>query len=100
MTKETTVSGVVREFRYANPHSYIFLDVGGESWTLEAEAMNLLRRAGWSKETLRAGDRISCTGARAKDPGLHAMKCFTVTFPDGRKLAATPLGPPAPAGSR
>jgi hypothetical protein len=96
MTRETTVRGVVKEFRYVNPHSYIMLEVEGEVWTLEAEAMNLLRRAGWTKDTLKPGDRISCTGARAKDPKLLAMKCFTVTFPGGRKLAATPLASTQP----
>jgi len=94
MTHETTVSGVVKEFRFVNPHSYIILEVAGERWTLEAEALNLLRRNGWTKDTLKPGDEISCTGARARDPKLLAMKCFTVTLPDGRKLKATPTGPP------
>lgn len=96
MTKEVTVRGTVAEFRWANPHSYIDLDVDGARWTIEAEALNLLRRHGWTKETLKPGDAISCLGARAKDPQVLAMKCFWVTLPDGRKLAATPLGPPIP----
>jgi len=96
MTRETTVSGVVKEFRFVNPHSYIILEVAGEPWTLEAEALNLLRRNGWTKDSLKPGDRISCSGARARDPELHAMKCFTVVFPDGRKLIATPTGPSQP----
>ena len=91
MTREVTVSGVVKEFRFVNPHSYIILEVSGEPWTLEAEALNLLRRNGWTKDSLKPGDHISCTGARARDPELHAMKCFTVEFPDGRKLKATPI---------
>jgi hypothetical protein len=96
MTKSTTVSGVVTEFRWANPHSYILMDVGDEHWVIEAEALNLLRRNGWTKDTLQAGDRITCSGARAKDPSVFAMKCFTVVLPDGRKLAATPTSVSAP----
>ena len=92
MTKSTTIHGVVTEFRWTNPHSYIYLQSDGHQWTLEAEALNLLRRNGWTKESLKPGDEISCTGARAKDAGVYAMKCFTVEFPDGRKLQATPLG--------
>ena len=93
LTREVTVSGVVKEFRFVNPHSYILLDVAGERWTLEAEALNLLRRYTWTKDSLKPGDQISCTGARARDPKLYAMKCFTVEFPDGRKLIATPVKP-------
>ena len=92
MTKETTIHGVVTEFRWMNPHSYIYLQSDGHKWTLEAEALNVLQRNGWTKDSLKAGDQISCTGARAKDPEVYAMKCFTVQFPDGRKLVATPLG--------
>lgn len=92
MTQSTTIYGTVTEFRWMNPHSYIYLQVDDRKWTLEAEALNLLRRNGWSKDTVKPGDEISCTGARAKDAGVFAMKCFTVVFPDGRKLAATPVG--------
>jgi hypothetical protein len=96
MQHETTVHGVVQEFRFINPHSYIILEVDGERWTLEAEALNLLRRNGWTKDSLKKGDAISCTGARARDLKLLAMKCFKVEFPDGRKLIATPTAPWSP----
>lgn len=101
MTRPFTISGVVAKFFWANPHSYIDLDVNGEQWRLEVEAVNLLRRYGWTKDTLKAGDKISCTGARAKDPAVFAQKCFTVEFPDGRKMMATPIGePPEPSAPR
>jgi len=101
MTRDFTVSGVVTKFLWANPHSYIDLDVNGEPWRLEIEAVNLLRRYGWTKDSLKAGDKISCMGARAKDPATLAQKCFTVEFPDGRKLTATPVGtPPEPSAPR
>ena len=98
MIRPFTVSGVVTKFLWANPHSYVDLNVDGQNWRLEMEAVNLLRRYGWTKDSLKTGDRISCSGARAKDPATLALKCFTVEFPDGRKLQATPIGePPAPS---
>ncbi|MBZ5673120.1 MAG: hypothetical protein LAP61_02645 [Acidobacteriia bacterium] len=105
MTRPFTVSGTVTKFFWANPHSYIELDSatdnGVEHWRLEIEAVNLLRRYGWTKDSLKAGEKISCTGARAKDPAVFAQKCFTVEFPDGRKLTATPIGePPEPSAPR
>jgi len=101
MTRSSTVSGVVTEFYWTNPHSYIELDADGNHWRLEVEALNLLRRYGWTKDSLKTGDKISCTGAPAKDPAAFTQKCFTVEFPDGRKLTATPAGePPVPSAPR
>jgi hypothetical protein len=105
MTRPSTVAGTVTKFFWANPHSYIELDSptdnGVEHWRLEIETVNLLRRYGWTKDSLKAGDKISCMGARAKDPAVFAQKCFTVEFPDGRKLMATPIGePPEPSAPR
>jgi len=99
MTRDVTVSGTVRKFYWANPHSYIELqDADGHEWRLEIEAVNLLRRYGWTKDSLKTGDKISCIGARAKDPAVFAQKCFRVELPDGRKLVATPAGdPPEPS---
>lgn len=102
MTRGVTITGTVTEFRWANPHSYILMTAPDEDgvtrdWVVEIEALNLLRRNGWSKDTLKAGDEISCHGARAKRHDLYAMKCFTVIFPDGRTMVATPSGvPPGP----
>jgi len=94
MTRDFTISGTVTKFLWANPHSYIDLDSDGQHWRLEIEAVNLLRRYGWTKDSLKTGDKISCIGARAKDPATLALKCFAVEFPDGRKLTATPIGDP------
>jgi hypothetical protein len=99
MKHEFTLRGTVTEFRWMNPHSEIFVDAADDEgvihrWELEAESLNLLRRNGWSKTSLKAGDQISCLGARAKDPASYSMKCFVVTFADGRKLVATPTSVP------
>lgn len=97
MTHAGDVHGKVVEFRWQNPHSYIDLDVDGKLWLLEAESLNLLQRNGWKKNTLKPGDEITCTGGRAKDTNIRAMKCFTITFPDGRTMKATPLSVPTKA---
>lgn len=101
MNHDSRVSGSVFQFVWTNPHSYIYLDVtdaaGTHRWKLEAESLNLLRRNGWTKDSLKQGDEISCLGARAKNPEVYSMKCFVVTFPDGRKLIATPTGVPTAA---
>jgi hypothetical protein len=91
MTRAHTVSGEVTRFLWANPHSYIELEANGQPWRLEIEAVNLLRRYGWTKDSLKPA--INQLHRRARqDPAVFAQKCFTVEFPDGRKLTATPLG--------
>lgn len=92
MTREATVSGVVTKFYWANPHSYIYIEVDApgevQHWAIEIESPNLLRHQGWTKETLKPGDKIICKGARAKDPSNFSMKCFEVEFPDGHTMKA------------
>ena len=92
MTREATINGVVTKFYWANPHAYIYLEVdatdGVQHWAIEIESPNLLRNQGWTKETLKSGDKVICKGARARDPQTYSMKCFQVELSDGRKLQA------------
>ena len=56
------LEGEVEEFRWSNPHSWIFLTVreGDESrvWEIELGPINMLSRQGWTRTSLTAGDRI------------------------------------------
>ncbi len=63
-----TLKGTVTEFHWANPHCQVFVDVKDNSgkvvnWAIETLAPAVLKRAGWSKETLQTGDQISITFA-------------------------------------
>ena len=58
-----TLEGVVQEFRWTNPHSWVFLKVpaadGRETvWEIEHGPINMLSRQGWTKTTLEPGDRV------------------------------------------
>ena len=88
----TIITGNVTSYLWQNPHGQISLDVAGEErttehWTIEIESPSVLRRVGWSKDTLKPGDTICVTGARAKN-GSFNLKALTVQVPDGRKLSA------------
>jgi len=90
----TIIGGVVVKFEWSNPHAQIWLDVAGEAnevehWSVELESPGALSRLGWTRETVKPGDRISITGGRAKD-GSFRMRAASVQVPDGRKLAALP----------
>ena len=61
-----TVSGVVTEFVWANPHVYVLFDVTNDKGTLvhwagEMNSPGVLKAAGWTKNTLKAGDQVTLT---------------------------------------
>jgi hypothetical protein len=84
------VSGVVSSVEWANPHVWIYVDVetdGGdtESWGFEMGSVNQLVRLGWSRDALRAGDRVTISGVRARDRSLIAA-VRTVMLASGEQL--------------
>jgi Family of unknown function (DUF6152) len=84
--------GVVREFKFANPHAFIALEVTGKDalpviWNLEGDSVNSLRWDGWSSQTLKPGDelRVTVEPLRSGAPGgvWHARK---TTYKDGTPI--------------
>ena len=57
------------------------------NWGMETGPPNVLYRAGWRKDSVKAGDTISVHGFAAKD-GSHTMAARQITTADGRKLFA------------
>ncbi len=81
------VTGTVTRFEWSNPHTHIYLDAPApdgtvEHWMIEIDSPNALQRMGWSKDSLRPGDKLTCSGARAKDGSRH-MRCTEVKLADG-----------------
>jgi hypothetical protein len=64
-SRSLTLQGVVKEFRWSNPHASIELlvtnDEGrdAEQWSIEMNGPEHLARAGWRPDTLEAGDVVS-----------------------------------------
>jgi hypothetical protein len=61
-----TMTGVVREHRWTNPHAAVVLTVtnpdGSETdWVLDQGPVNMLSRQGWTRDTLKPGDRLTVT---------------------------------------
>ncbi len=80
--KVAKVTGKVTEFKFANPHGTIALDVKGTVWKAETNAPVILRRLGWSKDSLHVGDTITIEGWMARD-GKNYMRMRKVTRADG-----------------
>ncbi|HEX6997928.1 MAG TPA: DUF6152 family protein [Gammaproteobacteria bacterium] len=88
--KEITVTGVVKEFQYTNPHSWLLVDVKNEdgtttTWGFEAEGPSTLMRAGIRKSDFQPGTEITITGHPMKD-GRPAAQWMHATRADGKKF--------------
>jgi uncharacterized protein DUF6152 len=91
-TKSTTVDGTVTDYKLMNPHTQIFFDVKDdkghvEKWVAETNSAVALYRTGWTKTTLKPGDRITATGNRAMN-GTTLMHLRKILL-DGQEL---PMG--------
>lgn len=90
LTRPATVTGVVTRFEWTNPHSHIYLDADApdgsvEHWTIEIDSPHGLERQGWSKDSIKPGEKVTCSGARAKNGSPH-MRCTQVIKNDGAIL--------------
>jgi DNA/RNA endonuclease YhcR with UshA esterase domain len=88
--KKVTLTGQVTKVDWANPHSYVYLDVKDERgrivvWALEGSSPNTLASLGWTRDTIKPGDQVSALGYPSKD-GAHLALAIQVTLPGGQRL--------------
>jgi uncharacterized protein DUF6152 len=87
-----TFEGVVTKVEWSNPHVYFYADVkdrGGksENWAFEAAGPNQLTRLGWTRDSLKIGDRVIVMGFPARG-GAHVASARSVVAADGHKMIA------------
>jgi Family of unknown function (DUF6152) len=99
ITTEKTISGTVKQVDWTNPHTWIWVDVtndqgGVETFGFEGMSPNYLARRGWSKSTLKPGDKISLTYRPMKN-GSNGGMFMTAKLPSGKVLSMTgiPIDP-------
>jgi hypothetical protein len=88
--KTITVEGVVKEFQYSNPHSWLLVDVteaNGKvtTWGFEAEGPSTLQRAGIRPSEFPVGTKLTITGRPMKD-GRPAAIWVEATRADGKRF--------------
>ena len=94
VTKVITVTGVVKDFEWVNPHTWLHLvvedDKGGKAeWAAEGRAPGILLRAGWTRSSLKPGEKITVDMSPAKD-GSKVAIIARVTKADGTILSNQP----------
>jgi hypothetical protein len=94
VTKVVTITGVVKEFQWRNPHTWVLLTVDDgkghkADWSVEGRAPGVLLRAGWTKNSLMPGEKITVDMSPAKDGSTTGL-IARVTKADGTILANAP----------
>jgi len=86
-TKTLTFKGTVKSFQWTNPHVVLWILVqpegGGaaQEWSLETTSPGVLTRNGWTRQSLKAGDRVSVTLSPLRD-GSRGGSLNSVTLLD------------------
>jgi hypothetical protein len=104
--KEITLTGVVKEFQYTNPHSWLLVDVTNKdgsvtTWGFEAEGPGVMMRNGIRKSDFTPGTKVTITAHPLKD-GQPAGSWVKAVRADGVEFnpRLRPIVPiPAPAGN-
>lgn len=90
MQNPVKVTGTVKSFTWANPHTWLYLMVPNESggvdeWEIEGPGFAMLVRNHWTGDTLKPGDKISVTVGPRRD-GKPGGTFVRITRPDGEIL--------------
>ena len=69
--REMTLDGTVKEFQWTNPHAWVQIlvkDASGKEveWSIEGSSPNNLARFGWTRTSVKPGDRAQVI--------IHPMK--------------------------
>jgi len=84
-TKTLTFKGTVKSFQWTNPHVILWVLVqpenGGapQEWSFETTSPGVLTRNGWTRQSLKAGDKVSVTFSPLRD-GSHGGGLNSVTL--------------------
>jgi Family of unknown function (DUF6152) len=84
-SQSLTVEGIVKELRWVNPHVSLLIfgttQANGEptDWLLETTSPGVLARLGWSRTSLKPGDRVRAQIYPLRDPEQHGGTLGTVT---------------------
>jgi hypothetical protein len=89
-TKQVTLTGVVTEFRWGNPHSWIHIDVADAdgktaNWSIEMNPAGHLARDGWRSTTHKQGDRVSVVVFPLRNDEKGGQY-ISIKLPDGKTM--------------
>ena len=94
LDKVESLQATITQFVWGNPHSIIFFDAKNDKgevqhWSCESVQPALLHRAGWTRESLKPGDKVTIQlhPGKSGNPVGYLVK---VILTDGQELRMTP----------
>ena len=90
-TQKVEIQGVVTEFVWRNPHSFMKMDVtdkdgATKTWTLEWGSISSLQQYSINRTSIKPGDKIIVSGYAGRIPEDHRMLLQVIERPsDGFK---------------
>ncbi len=93
VARNMTLKGVVKAYRWENPHSRLVVTVGADAkdrstvgtWNIEASSLGIMTALGWKPDTFKAGDPITVVAHPNRD-GSRNVLLFYAIRPDGKRL--------------
>jgi hypothetical protein len=79
------VQGTVTRVDWRSPHAWIYVDVTDDkgqkvNWSFELPSPTTLMRRGWTRDSLKPGDRITVSAAPARN---HSAIAIATSIKDG-----------------
>jgi hypothetical protein len=93
-TRLITVTGFVTKLDWVNPHAFLYLDTKDERGTVKTFKIEMgppyaLVRAGWKRDAVKIGDKVTVDGAAAAKDGSNtagSMETTSMILANGQKL--------------
>jgi len=92
--KPFKMSGTVTKVEWMNPHTFFYIDVTDEktkkvtNWAMEMGSPNGLMRQGWTRNSMKVGDKVTVEGSLAKDGSPTGNARSVILEATGQKLFA------------
>ncbi len=92
--KPFKMTGTVTKVEWMNPHTFFYIDVTDEksgkttNWAMEMGSPNGLMRNGWTRNTLKIGDKVTVEGALARDGSPTGNARVVMLSESGKRLFA------------
>jgi len=93
-SKPFKYTGTVTKVEWMNPHTFFYIDVVDEktkkvtNWAMEMGSPNGLMRNGWTRNTMKIGDKVTVEGSLAKDGSPTGNATTVLMASTGQRLFA------------
>jgi hypothetical protein len=85
--------GTVTRYSWTNPHTYIYVETAGENgepveWELETDAIPILVRSGWSRDSFTPGERVLVRARPDRNRQRRHALLVSIEKADGTVMSA------------